>query len=73
LLPEILFFFFILSKNMSCAQQQDALLWKCVSLQEKANREAEEKKQAGKSNKALQEETKPARLDDFPEIKDGEK
>ena len=39
-------------------------------VQEKMNREAEEKKKAANSNKgSIDEPTKPARRDDFPEIK----
>jgi hypothetical protein len=44
-------------------------------VQEKANREAEEKKRAGAAKKDGPDvgDLKPRRLEDFPEIKDGEK
>jgi hypothetical protein len=43
-------------------------------MQEQRNREAEERKQAGKSNSLLQSNMEvPARLDDFAPIVDGER
>ncbi len=46
-----------------------------LSLQEKANREAEERKRAGQAGKpnGAEEVARPSRLTDFPEIKEGER